>query len=90
MSLAIAGGYFFLLAAIAWHIATHFSYSMDMLDHMGNAAVRKTVDPVKVHAQVYREVRENIPPALANSCWEPNRVRPRTKPIPGLITRGLA
>ncbi len=50
MSLAIAGVYFFLLAAFGWHIATHFSYSMDMLGYMGNVALRETVDPVKVHA----------------------------------------
>src|SRR5713226_6920772 len=53
--------YIVLLSLIAWHLATHFSYSMDMLGYMGNAALLQHSDPVAVHAEVYREVRENMP-----------------------------
>ena len=82
--LALSAMYLVLLAFLSLHLAKNFSYSMDMLGYIGNAALIDSSDIVQVHAEVYREVRENIPGAVGQHLMGRGSEAPGTADNPAL------
>jgi hypothetical protein len=59
--------YVLLLAAISFHFYRQPIYDMDMVGYLGNALLMKERDAVRVHDQVYAEMRRTLPPEVFDS-----------------------
>jgi hypothetical protein len=56
--------YILLLAASTLHLYFTPEYDIDMLGYMGNALLEQETDPVRIHQEVYAEVRSLLPPVV--------------------------
>ena len=72
------GIYLVLLALVTAHFYLAPFWDLDMLGYMGNARLNDTSDPVKLHENVYGELRSSVPPSafgyLTGAPGEPDQM----------------